>query len=411
MSATHAETDRPDVAVIGAGPAGLMAAERLSAAGLVVVVFDAMATPGRKFLMAGRGGLNLTHSEPLERFIPRYGPQAERFRTYLARFSPEDLRRWADELGSETFIGSSGRVFPRELKASRLLRAWLLRLAGQGAELRLRHRWQGWSGERLVFQDAVGRSQYVQPKATVLALGGASWPKLGSDGAWLPRLRNKGIAVHTMLPSNCGFDIDWSAHLRDKVAGQPFKNIALQFGQMRLRGEVMVTRYGIEGGPVYALSAAIRDRLAQGETTTLHLDLKPDLPVAALAQRLAARRHGQSLSQYLKKDLHLSAAAYVLLREVAGVMPTEPGNLAALLKALPLAVQRSRPIEQAISSAGGIDFASLTDDLMLRQLPGVFACGEMLDWEAPTGGYLLQGCFSTAAIAADGVLTWLQRTA
>ncbi len=412
MSEITTEINPPAVAVIGAGPAGLMVAERLSAAGLAVTVFDGMATPGRKFLMAGRGGLNLTHSEPVDRFVTRYGRQAERFQAYLARFSPADLRAWAESLGSETFVGSSGRVFPQEMKASRLLRSWLARLATQGVELRLRHRWQGWNGNDLLFSTPGGQPLRHRAVATVLALGGASWPALGSDAAWVPWLAEKGVAVAPMQSSNCGFEVDWSAHLQDKTAGQPLKNIALQLGAQRVRGEVMITRYGIEGGAVYALSAALRDQLAaEGATegmVRLHLDLKPDLPVTALAQRLAARRHGQSLSQFLRKDLHLPAAAYILLREVAGVIPDQPGNLAALLKALPLTIRRTRPIAQAISSAGGIDFASLTDDLMLRSLPGTFACGEMLDWEAPTGGYLLQGCFATAVTAAEGVLHWLE---
>jgi uncharacterized flavoprotein (TIGR03862 family) len=408
MSEKQTDIGRSDVAVIGGGPAGLMAAERLSAAGFTVTIFEGMATPGRKFLMAGRGGLNLTHGEPLDRFVARYGRQADRFETFLARFSPDDLRHWAEGLGSETFVGSSGRVFPREMKASRLLRAWLARLSAQNAVLRPRHRWQGWDGDHLLFRDAEDRPVRHLAKATILALGGASWPTLGSDAAWVPWLAERGVAVTPFQPSNCGVEIDWSAHLRDRIAGQPLKNIALQLGQHRVRGELMITGYGIEGGPVYALSAAIREYLTANGSARLHLDLKPDLPVTALAQRLAARRHGQSLSQYLKKDLHLPAAAYVLLREAAGVIPAEPGNLAALLKAVPLAVQRARPIERAISSAGGVDFAAVTVDLMLRALPGTFVCGEMLDWEAPTGGYLLQGCFATAVVAADGVRQYLR---
>ncbi|MDY0883185.1 NAD(P)/FAD-dependent oxidoreductase [Dongia soli] len=398
---------RPTIAVIGAGPAGLMAAECLSAAGLGVTVFDGMATPGRKFLMAGRGGLNLTHSERIEQFVERYGLQATRFRRYLSRFSPQDLRSWADGLGAETFIGSSGRVFPKAMKASGLLRAWLARLVAQGVDLRLCHHWQGWSGEHLLFRLADGDEMRVAPEAIVLALGGASWPKLGADGGWISLLEDQDITVRPMRPSNCGFETDWSAHFRDKAAGRPLKNLMLSLGHHHARGEVMITGYGIEGGPVYALSAAIRDSLADREPVAVSCDLKPDMAVGVLAQRLAARRHGQSLSQFLKKDLGLAEVTYSLLREVSAPVPSEPHEIAALLKALPIRIYRTRPIEQAISSAGGIDFASLTEDLMLRAKPGIFVCGEMLDWEAPTGGYLLQGCLSTAVIAADGVRSWL----
>lgn len=398
---------RPTIAVIGAGPAGLMAAECLSGAGFGVTVFDGMATPGRKFLMAGRGGLNLTHSEKTEQFVGRYGVQSERFRRYLARFSPADLRDWADGLGAETFIGSSGRVFPKAMKASGLLRAWLARLAAKGVELRLRHQWEGWSGEHLRFRLADGGEVLAAPKAVLLALGGASWPKLGADGGWMSWLQDKGVAVRPLRPSNCGFETDWSAHFQEKAAGRPLKNVVLSLCDRQARGEVMITGYGIEGGPVYALSAEIRDNLVSHAPVEVRLDLKPDMPVAALAQRLAARRHGQSLSQFLKKDLSLADATYSLLRETVASVPSEPQEIAALLKALPIQIYRARPIEQAISSAGGIDFASLTEDLMLRAQPGIFACGEMLDWEAPTGGYLLQGCFSTAVIAADGLRSWL----
>jgi uncharacterized flavoprotein (TIGR03862 family) len=259
----------------------------------------------------------------------------------------------------------------------------------------------------LVFRVGDGREVAVKAEATVLALGGASWPKLGADGRWISWLRDEGIAVRGMAPSNCGFEIDWSGYFQEKAAGRPLKNVVLTMGAHQARGEVMLTRYGIEGGPVYALSAAIRDALAAQDPVRIALDLKPDLPAATLAQRLAARRHGQSLSQFLKKDLHLPDVTFSLLREVGTGVPNDPPVLAGLLKALPLTIRRARPLDQAISSAGGIDFAALTEDLMLRARPGVFACGEMLDWEAPTGGYLLQGCFSTAVVAADGVCSWL----
>jgi uncharacterized flavoprotein (TIGR03862 family) len=386
-----------DIAIIGAGPAGLMAAERLSGRGLKVTVFDAMATPGRKFLMAGRGGLNLTHSEPLAKFIARYGDRADRVGSWLAQFSPEDLRSWADGLGAETFVGSSGRVFPKAMKASGLLRHWLRRLAEAGVAFHLRHRWIGFDGDRLQFEGAV---RSVAARATVLALGGASWPKLGSDAGWVSILAARGVAIVPLKPANCGFEIGWSAHFRERAAGQPLKNIALSLGGAPVLGEMVVTRHGIEGGAVYAISAALRDRLP----AVLSLDLKPQMEVDALARRLAERRKGRSLSAWLAAELKMSPLAYSLLREVAEVVPDDPAALARLIKAVPLKVEGTRPIAEAISSAGGVSFDAVDAALMLRALPGVFVAGEMLDWEAPTGGYLLQGCFSSAVVAADGVL-------
>jgi uncharacterized flavoprotein (TIGR03862 family) len=374
-----------------------MAAERLSGHGLKVTVFDAMATPGRKFLMAGRGGLNLTHSEPLPTFIARYGHRAAQVAPWLDRFSPEDLRHWADGLGAETFVGSSGRVFPKAMKASGLLRNWLRRLDDAGVDFRLRNRWNGFDGDRLRFD---GEIRSVAARATVLALGGASWPKLGSDAAWVPILKARGVEIRLFQPANCGFEIGWSAHFRDRAAGQPLKNIALSLGGEPVPGEMVVTRHGIEGGAVYAISAALRDRLP----AILSLDLKPQMAVDALASRLAERRKGRSLSAWLTAELRLSPVAYSLLREVADVVPDEPKALARLIKAVPLKVERTRPIDEAISSAGGIGFDAVNDGLMLRALPGIFVAGEMLDWEAPTGGYLLQGCMSAAIVAADGVL-------
>jgi uncharacterized flavoprotein (TIGR03862 family) len=387
-----------DIAIIGAGPAGLMAAERLSGHALKVAVFDAMATPGRKFLMAGRGGLNLTHSEPLSKFIARYGNRAAQVQPWLERFSPADLKLWADGLGAETFVGSSGRVFPRAMKASGLLRNWLRRLADAGVAFHLRHRWTGFDGDRLQFEGAM---RSVNARATVLALGGASWPKLGSDAGWAPILAARGVEIVPFKPANCGFEIAWSAHFRERAAGQPLKNIALSLeGGGSVLGEMVVTRHGIEGGAVYAISAALRDRLP----AILALDLKPQMAVDALARRLAERRKGRSLSAWLTAELKVSPLAYSLLREVTDAVPDDPTALARLIKAVPLKVEGTRPIAEAISSAGGIAFGAVDAALMLRALPGVFVAGEMLDWEAPTGGYLLQGCFSSAIVAADGVL-------
>jgi uncharacterized flavoprotein (TIGR03862 family) len=389
-----------DIAVIGAGPAGLMAAECLSDRGFKVTVFDAMATPGRKFLMAGRGGLNLTHSEPLPQFVARYGDRAEQVARWLDRFSPEDLRRWADGLGAETFIGSSGRIFPKAMKASGLLRHWLSRLDQAGVTFKLRHRWLGFDGARLRFD---GETPSVAARATVLALGGASWPKLGSDAGWAPVLGTRGVEIRPFRPANCGFEIAWSEHFRERAAGRPLKNIGLALDGASVRGEMVITRNGIEGGAVYAISAALRDRLP----AVLSLDLKPQMDVDALATRLAARRKGRSLSAWLTGELNLSPLAYSLLRDMAAMVPDDPKTLATLIKQVPLKIERTRPIAEAISSAGGIAFDAVTENLMLSALPGVFVAGEMLDWEAPTGGYLLQACMSAAVVAADGAAACL----
>ena len=392
-----------DIAVIGAGPSGLMAAERLSSAGFKVTVFDSMATPGRKFLMAGRGGLNLTHSEPLPAFVAQYGDRAAQVAPWLERFSPEDLRRWADGLGAETFVGSSGRVFPKAMKASGLLRHWLKRLDQAGVAFRLRHRWVGFDGDRLRFE---GETQSVAARATILALGGASWPKLGSDAAWVPILAARGVEIAQLQPANCGFDIAWSEHFRSRAAGQPLKNVALACNDMRVLGELTFTQRGIEGGAVYAISARLRDALVVQAPATLTLDLKPQMAPEILTQQLATRRKGRSLSAWLTAELHLSPLAYSLLRETAPPVPDDPKALAQLIKNVPLKIDRPRPIAEAISSAGGIALDAVTSDLMLQALPGVFVAGEMLDWEAPTGGYLLQGCMSSAVVAADGVMSW-----
>ena len=385
-----------------------MAAEILAGQGLRVTIFDAMATPGRKFLMAGRGGLNLTHSEALPDFVARYGANAARFAGFLARFSPADLRSWADGLGAETFVGSSGRIFPRALKASGLLRNWLARLAADGVAFHLRHKWFGFSGDDLLFIDPTGTETRVRPRATLLALGGASWPKLGSDATWVPLLAAQCIAIAPFRPSNCGFDVAWSPHFRSKAAGQPLKNIALSFAGRTARGEMVLTERGIEGGAVYALSGPIRDDLERARgSVEVTLDLRPDLGAADLALRIAGRRTGRSLSGFLARDLNLPPVTYALLREFGAEIPKDPTALAARLKHLSMPLQRPGPIAKAISSAGGVAFSALNDALMLNRLPGVFVAGEMLDWEAPTGGYLLQGCLSTAAVAADGIRDWL----
>lgn len=381
-----------------------MAAEHLAAAGLAVQVFDAMATPARKFLRAGIGGLNLTHSEPLDRFIARYGAQSERFGRWLAEFGPQQQRDWAAGLGIETFVGSSGRVFPTDFKAAPMLRAWLRRLGTQGVQLHSRHRWLGWDSE--------GRHRFASPQGevtiaaalTVLALGGGSWPQLGSDGGWLPILKQAGVEIAPFKPANCGFDVEWSAHFRDRFAGQPVKAVGLRFGDRTLKGEFVITATGIEGSAVYALSAPLRDACPGAILT---LDLKPDWSQDKLAAALAKPRGSRSLSHHLERCAGIKGVAAGLLRELAQPLPESAAALAATLKALPLPLLRPRPLAEAISTAGGVSFDAVTDDLMLKARPGTFVAGEMLDWEAPTGGYLLTGCFATGRLAGRAAAKWL----
>jgi uncharacterized flavoprotein (TIGR03862 family) len=402
-------TSVKNVAVIGGGPAGLIAAETLSAAGVKVTVYDRMPTLGRKFLMAGRGGLNLTHSEDLAAFRARYGEAAAWLAPMLESFSPADLIAWAQDLGQETFVGSSGRVFPRALKASPLLRAWLSRLADQGVELRLRRDWRGWNeaGE-LIFATEGGAIETAAPDATVLALGGASWPRLGSTGAWAPLLAARGVAMAPFRSANSGFEIAWSKMFTERFAGEPLKNIALSFGDRTIRGEAMVAAYGIEGGAIYALAADLREALSNGGHATLEIDLTPDLSRAKLTDRLHRAPGGQSTTNLLRKAAGLSPLAINLLREAHGVeLPREPGALARAIKVAPLCLTAMRPLDRAISSAGGVELTAVDENLMLRVVPGVYATGEMLDWEAPTGGYLLQACFATGVHAARAILkTW-----
>jgi uncharacterized flavoprotein (TIGR03862 family) len=399
----------PRVAVIGGGPAGLMAAEALGRAGAAVTVYDRMPSLGRKLLMAGRGGLNLTHSEDFGCFVSRYGGAAPALRPMIEAFRPEDLRAWCEGLGQETFVGSSGRVFPKAFKASPLLRAWLLRLEGLGVRFALRHCWQGWDeAGRLVFTDASGETVTAQPDAAILALGGASWPRLGSDGGWTALLSGRGIALSPLRPANMGFTLSWSEVLRSRFEGEPLKRIALTFEGITVRGEAIVTADGIEGGAVYALSARLRDAIDREGAATLALDLRPDLSLEALAQRLGAPRKGQSASTFLRKAAGLSPLGIALLRESSPALPAEPEALARLIKAVPLILTGTKSLDRAISTAGGVPFAETDEHLMLRRLPGVFVAGEMLDWEAPTGGYLLQATFATGIAAARGVLAFLR---
>ena len=392
------------IAVVGGGPAGLMAAEVLAGAGCAVTVYERMPSVGRKFLMAGRGGLNLTHSEDFETFVGRYGPAAGRLRPMIEAFPPAALTAWAEGLGQPTFTGSSGRVFPKALKASPLLRAWLRRLAELGVEIRTRHDWLGFAPDGgLRFRTPEGEAT-VRPDAAVLALGGASWPRLGSDGAWARHFAD----VAPFRPSNVGFDVAWSGMFRDRFEGQPLKNVALALGDRTARGDAVVTRYGLEGGAVYALSAPIRDAIEAEGGAVVEVDLRPDQTVGKLTQKLLRPRKGESLANQLRKALSLSPLEVNLLREVAGKdLPAEPAALARLIKAAPLRLTGVQPIARAISTAGGLTLEALDDRLMLRSRPGVFAAGEMLDWEAPTGGYLLQASFASGVAAAKGALAWL----
>ena len=398
------------IAIIGAGPCGLLAAEMLAEAGHSVTVYDRMASPGRKLLIAGRGGLNLTHSEALEHFIPRYGDAAQWLKPYIHAFPPEALRAWCEGLGQETFVGSSGRVFPRSMKAVLLLRAWLKRLDALGVTYAAKHRWQGWRGDALHFTDATGQSVLAKPDATLLALGGASWPRLGSDGGWVEILSACGVAIAPLRPANCGFLVSWSEHFRERFAGSPLKPVRLTHGSASQQGEAMITVQGIEGGAIYALSSALRETIEAEGKAVLHIDLRPGMTQEALAQKLELPRGSLSFSNYLRKA-GFSPVAIGLLREA---MPAEklsgasPAALAGLIKKLPIILTGTTGLARAISTAGGITQEALDGQFMLRALPGVFAAGEMLDWEAPTGGYLLQGCFSTAAAAARGMLEFVK---
>ena len=402
----------PRVAIIGGGPAGLIAAERLVAVdGQKVLIFDAMPSPGRKFLMAGKGGMNITHSEPLADFVGRYGSRQAVIGPLLERFGPQQLREWIHGLGIETFVGTSGRVFPTEMKAAPLLRAWLHRLRERGAQFHVRHRWLGWADDgALCFATPDGETR-IAVDATILALGGGSWAKLGSDGAWVPLLAARGIPVAPLKPANCGFDVAWSAHFSERYAGQPVKPVVASVADRRQQGEFNITSGGIEGGLVYALSAPLRDILETTGYATLHLDLAPDRMRTRLATDLARPRGRDSLANHLRRRAGIEGVKAGLLREL---LPPEtltaPDALAAAIKHLPLPVVATRPLDEAISTAGGVAFAALDENLMLRDLPGVFCAGEMLDWEAPTGGYLLTACFATGRAAGAGAQTWLAST-
>jgi len=405
------------VAVIGGGPAGLMAAETIAAHGVQVDLYDAMPSVGRKFLLAGKGGMNLTHAEPTAQFIQRYGSRSAQLAPMLERFGADDLRNWAKDLGIDTFVGSSQRVFPTDMKAAPLLRAWLKRLRENGVQFHMRHRWLGWTEDgALQFFTPDGEHQ-LQADAVVLALGGGSWARLGSDGAWLPILQSQGIDSAPLKPANCGFEVQWSEHFRTRFAGEPLKSVTASCvdstGKVLTRqGEFVIAESGVEGSLIYALSSALRDRLEADGEVTLTLDLAPGKSAERILEEVSHPRGARSLSSHLQSKVGITGVKAGLLREALSKEDfAQPAKLAATIKSLPLTLVATRPIDEAISSAGGVRFESLDAALMSEAKAGVFCAGEMLDWEAPTGGYLLTACFASGRVAGEGVLNWLQHRA
>ncbi|MFL9866441.1 TIGR03862 family flavoprotein [Paraburkholderia fungorum] len=411
--------DSARVAVIGGGPAGLMAAEALARQGVQVDVYDAMPSVGRKFLMAGKGGMNLTHSEPLEPFLDRYGARREQIAPLLDAFGPDALRAWLHGLGIETFVGSSGRVFPTDMKAAPMLRAWLHRLREAGVRFHMRHKWTGWDSDSdgaantLRFAAPDGEHR-VSCDAVVLALGGASWPRLGSDATWVPLLDAREVPVTPLRPANCGFDADWSPYLRERFAGQPVKSVAITLTDVdnkvhNRQGEILLTETGLEGSLIYALSAVIRERILADGDATIALDLAPGLTLERVIAEVTRPRGSRSMSTHLHGRIGISGVKLALLHEILSkeAFADEQG-LAHAIKALPVPLTRARPIAEAISTAGGVPFEALDKHLMIERLPGVFCAGEMLDWEAPTGGYLLTACFASGLVAGRGALAYLE---
>jgi len=399
------------VAIIGGGPAGLMAAEVLGQTGVNVDLYDAMPSVGRKFLLAGVGGMNITHAEDYAAFVSRYAERAGDLRPLLDAFSPDSLREWIHGLGINTFVGSSGRVFPTDMKAAPLLRAWLKRLRENGVRIHTRQRWLGWDAEGALRLAGPEGESLIEADATLLALGGGSWARLGSDGTWVPLLEARGIAIAPLQPANCGFEVaGWSEHLREKFAGAPLKTVSLALpGEAPRKGEFVLTATGIEGSLVYALSAPIRNTINRDGAATVLLDLLPDRTLTQIASALARPRGSQSMAKHLHRQLKLDGVKAALLRELTDAATFQDSQaLAAAIKALPIRLVRPRPLDEAISSAGGVPFEELDEGLMLRRLPGVFCAGEMLDWEAPTGGYLLTACFASGRAAAAGMLRWLR---
>jgi uncharacterized flavoprotein (TIGR03862 family) len=402
------------IAVIGGGPAGLMAAEVAISCGATVDVYDAMPSVGRKFLLAGKGGLNLTHSEPAEKFFGRYGARRAYLEPLLTKFGPEALREWASGLGVQTFIGSSGRVFPTDLKSAPLLRAWLRRLRQDGVTFHVRHRWGGWDETGALRFSTPQGDRVVSADAVILALGGGSWPQLGSNAAWVPFLTERGVPLEPLKPANCGFDVNWSQHMRIKFAGHPVKpvvvsGLTMEGVEFRQQGELVVTETGLEGGVIYAVSAWVRDEIVANGVATIHLDLAPDRDQSRIISELSRPRGSRSMASHLKRRVGIDGVKAGLLREYVPKQEfSDPARLTAAIKSLPIQLIASRPLEEAISTGGGVTFEALEPSLMIRALPGVFCAGEMLDWEAPTGGYLLTACFASAYAAGAGAVAWLQ---
>jgi uncharacterized flavoprotein (TIGR03862 family) len=403
------------IAIIGGGPAGLMAAEAAAGGGVQVELYDAMASVGRKFLLAGKGGLNLTHSEPLDAFLSRYGSRQTQLAAAIQSFGPDEVREWAQRLGVTTFVGTSGRIFPTDLKAAPLLRAWLSRLRKAGVRFHVRHRWGGWTEQGALRFSTPQGARFVLADAVVLALGGGSWPKLGSDAAWVPLLRERGVRIAPLRPANCGFDVKWTDHFRTKFAGHPVKTVGVVVKTVdgiviRRQGEFVISETGIEGGIIYAVSAGLRDVIAMKGVATLRLDLAPGREVQRLIKDLSQPRGKRTMATQLERRAGVAGVKAGLLREV---VPKEefvdPVRLAAAIKSLPLRLVAARPLEEAISTAGGVRFEGLDEQLMLRELPGVFCAGELLDWEAPTGGYLLTACLATGRTAGAGAMKWLTK--
>lgn len=411
MAKERVLSEARQVAIIGGGPAGLMAAEVLSATGHAVTVFEAMPTVARKLLMAGKSGLNITHAEDYDSFRHRFGEAEPRLRAALDDFTPDMLRDWAQGLGQETFVGTSGRVFPTVMKASPLLRAWLARLETQGVTIRTRHRWTGFSGERLVFATPEGEVA-VERDAVLLALGGASWPRLGSDAAWVPALAARGVEIAPFRPANCGFDVDWSDIFRQRFAGEAVKSTVTISPAGAFQGEFVITKHGIEGSVIYAHSAALRDRLEQAGGASLAVDLAPGRTVERLSRDLAKLGRKESFANRMRKAAGLSAVKVGLLRDIFPDIAAMPDDfVAARIKHAEIPLVRPRPIAEAISAAGGVAWSGVDGNHMLKSIPGVFVAGEMLDWEAPTGGYLLTACFATGKAAAKGMNRWLEGSA
>ncbi|MGZ3160076.1 MAG: TIGR03862 family flavoprotein [Burkholderiaceae bacterium] len=403
------------IAIIGGGPAGLMAAEVLSQGGVQVDLYDAMPSVGRKFLLAGKGGMNITHSEPLDPFLSRYGSRRAQIAPLLEAFGPQALCVWVHGLGIDTFVGSSGRVFPTDMKAAPLLRAWLHRLREAGVRFHMRHRWCGWNENGSLRLTSPAGEQAVTADAVLLALGGGSWARLGSDGAWVPLLEQRGVAVAALRPSNCGFDVGWSEYFSTRFAGEPVKSVILHHtdsagNTVRKQGDFIVTAGGVEGSAIYALSAGLRDRIEADGVAIMHIDLLPGMELERVLSEIARPRGSRSMASHLQSRLGIKGVKAGLLRELTSATDyNDPALLGNTIKSLPLRLIAPRPIDEAISSAGGVAFASMDEHLMIRALPGVFCAGEMLDWEAPTGGYLLTACFASGRAAGLGALAWLNQ--